>query len=81
MTDEQTKAASAFADNVIFSALELMQDRGVPFDLMMDRILTAAGAHIARHEGAERTSAIFRKMAVNIDAGALVAVERRTTAN
>ncbi|RIY01482.1 hypothetical protein D3218_09025 [Aureimonas flava] len=80
----QTNSATelkAFADSALHNVLVLLLDHGVPFDMAMDRLLTTAAAQIAHHEGAEQTARVFRSMADNIDQGALVSVERRTTAN
>ncbi|RIY00873.1 hypothetical protein D3218_10750 [Aureimonas flava] len=71
----------ALADSAIHQTLVALIERGVSFETAMDRLLTTAAAQIARHEGAEQTARIFRSMADNIQRGALVAVERRTTAN
>ena len=77
-TDAELKT---FADGIIHRALMALLDHGVPFDMAMDRLLTTAAAQIAHQQGAAHTADVFRRLAENIDRGALLAVERRTTAN
>ena len=81
ITDTEAAELKAFADGVIWKAMVAMQEHGVGYELMMDRLLTAAGAHIARQEGSAQASAVFRRLAKNIERGAFAAVDRRSIAN
>ena len=68
-----------FADTIICRGLQLMQEEGVTFPVMMDRLLTAAAAHIAIHEGEAQAACVFRDMAKNIEAGALAQLGRNSS--
>ncbi|MEN3793941.1 hypothetical protein [Fulvimarina sp. MAC3] len=60
-----------YADAVVWRALKMMEEQGVTFEVMFDRLLTASAAHIVRHSGSEEAANAFRRLADNIEAGAL----------
>lgn len=64
--------AKAICDAVITrTAVMLVEEAGVPFEILADRVLTFVAAHSASQQGAAATAASFRKCADNIDAGCL----------
>lgn len=69
--DEAKEVCDAVIDR---TARMLVEQAGVPFEVLADRMMTFIAAHSAVQQGAAATAASFRKCADNIDAGALHSV-------
>ena len=75
MTDE--KASKQIADTIIWRAMALMAEEGVPFPVMIDRMVTAAGAHVVRHEGPSAATKLFHGAAQAVENGVFASLERK----
>lgn len=67
----QKEKLRARCDVLIATAAEVMEEEGASFGLIMDRILTFAAAQAAANDGSPATARKFRKLADNIERGAL----------
>jgi hypothetical protein len=74
-------AARDFCDETIEGAVELMARKGAPIEMILDRLLTYAGAQIVFIEGKEDAIASLHKLAENIEAGAFDAIDAQRAAN
>ncbi len=61
----------AFADLVVQRAFAVMQQEGVPHELAIDRIATFTALAVGLEQGKAAAVAGFRRLADNIEAGAL----------
>jgi hypothetical protein len=68
-----------FADEIIFEAMKRIEDAGIPFGILLDRMATAMAAQSCIQFGSAYTATQFREMADRIAAGtfAKVAGEER----
>lgn len=60
----------AYCDQAIQMAAECMVASGAPIDMILDRLLTYAGAQACSMNGSPATAKVFRVLANNIEAGA-----------
>ena len=70
-----------FADTVIWRAMLIMQEHGVPFEVMIDRLVTTAGAHVVKFEGRGAAVTMFRRSAETVENGAFAQLETGPTIN
>ncbi|WP_234890364.1 hypothetical protein [Agrobacterium vitis] len=76
---EKNERLKAFCDAVITHAAAMMtEDAGAPVEMVLDRILTFAGAQVSKIEGSPRAAAVFREVADQIDAGLFHSVTGET---
>ena len=77
MRDTMTDAAKlaqkdrkAACDLIIERAGEMMvEEMGAPIEMMIDRMLTFAGAHMCLLDGSQKTAEVFRALATNVENG------------
>mgnify|MGYP001292022855 CR=1 FL=1 len=65
---DQQRSKNA-CDTIVERAAMMMLEAGAPADMVIDRLLTFAGAMAAKINGSPRTARAFRRLAANIDAG------------
>ncbi|MDX0210202.1 hypothetical protein GOC35_00600 [Sinorhizobium meliloti] len=57
-------------DQVVERAASVMvEELGAPIEMMIDRMLTYAGAQMCALDGTKKTAAIFRQLAANVEGG------------
>lgn len=62
-------------DTGITALARLLMESGAPGEMVLDRMLTFAGAHAVVWTGAPEAARAFRLMAERIEAGAFVKIE------
>jgi G:T-mismatch repair DNA endonuclease (very short patch repair protein) len=60
----------AAVDEMVWRAMESAQQLGASPDVVIDRMVTAAGAHVCAWEGSAGGARFFRAVADRIEAGA-----------
>ena len=67
---EQDERRKALCDEIQHRAAKMMvEEVGVSIPMMLDRVLTFAGAQACTLDGSPKTAAAFRQFADKIDAG------------
>lgn len=56
-------------DLIVERAAAAMEETGAPIEMILDRLLTFAGAQAFMRHGKARTAEIFRELAENIENG------------
>ncbi|SFO91007.1 hypothetical protein [Tranquillimonas alkanivorans] len=73
MTEQSKKKA---CDRIVAKAAkEMVEGRGAPLGMMIDRMLTFAAAQAVRVEGSAKTAEKFRQLADKIEAGIFAHLE------
>jgi hypothetical protein len=69
-TTREDEQKAALCDMMIDKTARLLvEEHGVPIVVLLDRLLTFAGAHAANTQGSPNAAKVFRQLADRIDAG------------